>query len=61
MCSTSLSFYLYIHIFYGRPCESKLGTCVTLGMVGDISYFITILLYSDNKIIYIYEYVKLER
>ena len=37
----SLRFYLHIHIFYGRPCESKLGSCVTLGMVGDISLFIT--------------------
>ena len=38
----SLSFLLvYIHIFYRRPCEPNLGSCVTLGMVGDISLFIT--------------------
>ena len=46
----SLSFYLYIQIFYGRPFDSKLGSCVTLGMVGDTSLFTTIAIYMNEII-----------
>ena len=45
-----LSFLLVLGYFYGRPCESKLGSCYTLVWL-EISLLISLLL------LYIYVYM----